>query len=219
MQRNSDQDRNSPERRAERITPGTTETDRLETFADGVFAIAITLLILEIHIPEEGAHLDQALLNQWPSFLAYVLSFITIGIMWVNHHRMFTLIGRANSTFLLLNVIFLLPVAFVPFPTALIARHILDDGAGVAVVVYGVTMALIALMFDVLFLYAMRRGLLAIELTPESRPRGAWVYQAGPVIYLVGSALAAVSPIISLLIFAALAAFWAIVEVAPRRAE
>ena len=217
MQRNSAPDRDSLERRAERITPGTTETDRLETFADGVFAIAITLLILEIHIPEEGAHLDQALLNQWPSFLAYVLSFITIGIMWVNHHRMFTLIGRANSTFLLLNVIFLLPVAFVPFPTALIARHILDEGAGVAVVVYGVTMALIAFMFDVLFLYAMRRGLLAIELTPESRPRGAWVYQAGPIIYLVGSALAVVSPIISLVIFAALAAFWAIVEVAPRR--
>jgi uncharacterized membrane protein len=219
MQRNPDPDRDSAERRAERLTPGTTETNRLETFADGVFAIAITLLILEIHIPEEGAHLDQALLNQWPSFLAYILSFITIGIMWVNHHRMFTLIGRANSTFLLLNVIFLLPVAFVPFPTALIARHILDEGAGVAVVVYGVTMALIALMFDVLFLYAMRRGLLAIELTPESRPRGAWVYQAGPIVYLIGSALAVVSPIISLVIFAALAAFWAIVEVAPRRAE
>ena len=98
-----------------------------------------------------------------------------------------------------------------------LATDILDEGAAVSVVVYGVTMALIGLMFDVLFLYAMRRGLLAIELTPESRPRGAWVYQAGPLVYLIGSALAAVSPVISLVIFAALAAFWAIVEVAPRR--
>ena len=94
-----------------------TDTSRLETFADGVFAIAITLLVLGIRIPAASDDLAKALAAQWPSFFAYVVSFLTIGIMWVNHHRMFTVNGRADHWFLMLNVLFLMGVAFVPFPT------------------------------------------------------------------------------------------------------
>jgi uncharacterized membrane protein len=99
------------------------DTSRLETFADGVMAIAITLLILEIDVPHvgPGESLAAALADQWPSYAGYVVSFLTIGIMWVNHHHMFKLIQRANHTFLVLNVIFLMVIAAVPRPTALVA--------------------------------------------------------------------------------------------------
>ena len=85
-------------------TEAAKETSRLETFADGVFAIAITLLVLEIHVPEGGEDLGAAILAQWPSFAAYVISFLTIGVMWVSHHQMFTIIRRTTPTFLFLNV-------------------------------------------------------------------------------------------------------------------
>jgi uncharacterized membrane protein len=93
-------------------------TARLETFSDGVIAIAITLLILEIKVPHPalGQSLADALAHEWPSYAAYVVSFLTIGIIWVNHHHMFTLIGRANHTFLMLNVVFLMFIAAIPFP-------------------------------------------------------------------------------------------------------
>ena len=94
-----------------------TDTSRLETFADGVFAIAITLLVLGIRVPDAKEDLARALGAQWPSFFAYVVSFLTIGIMWVQHHRLFTVIGRSNPTFAMINVIFLMFIAFVPYPT------------------------------------------------------------------------------------------------------
>ncbi|TME35155.1 MAG: DUF1211 domain-containing protein [Chloroflexi bacterium] len=96
---------------------------RLETFADGVFAIAITLLVLEIHIPEAGENVGKALLGQWPSFLAYVTSFLTIGTIWADHHRLFTVIRGTTYGFLFVNVLLLMPVAFLPYPTAVVARQ------------------------------------------------------------------------------------------------
>ena len=99
-----------------------TETSRIEAFSDGMFAIAITLLILEVKVPvpAEG-HLAQGLVKQWPSYLAFVLSFVYIGVMWMNHHRMFTHIRRSNDTLLVLNLLLLLGVTAVPFPTAVLA--------------------------------------------------------------------------------------------------
>jgi uncharacterized membrane protein len=118
-----------------------TETSRLETFADGVFAIAVTLLVLGIRVPEPTEALTDALRRQWPEFLAYVVSFLTIGIMWVQHHRLFTLIRRSNSTFAMINVVFLMFVAFVPFPTAVLAQRLGSnvDAVG-ATLPYGGTM-------------------------------------------------------------------------------
>ena len=95
---------------------------RVETFSDGVFAIAITLLILIIQPPRSGAHLGHELLRLWPSYLAYAISFLTIGIMWVNHHTIFRHIERVDRTFLLLNLMLLMLVAFVPFPTRIAAE-------------------------------------------------------------------------------------------------
>ena len=102
-------------------------TQRLEAFSDGVFAIAITLLILDVRVPRdlpETTRLIDALLANWPSYFAFLTSFATIGIMWVNHHRLFGCIARADHGLLIWNGLLLLGITFVPFPTALIAEYI-----------------------------------------------------------------------------------------------
>jgi uncharacterized membrane protein len=187
----------------------TKETNRLETFADGVFAIAITLLVLEIRIPDRGEDLGTALLAQWPSFAAYVTSFMTIGVMWVSHHQMFTIIGRTTPTFLFLNVLFLLPVAFVPYPTALVAAHILDENARTtAVLVYGGVSVVIAVMFNVLWAYAFRNGLVVSGRGADRAQAVARGFIVGPLIYLAATLLAFVNPFFSMGVFAALAVYW-----------
>ncbi len=104
----------------------TSDTTRVEAFSDGVFAIAITLLVLEIRVPppdatEQGRTLLTALRELWPSYVGYVLSFVTIGIMWANHHSIFRYVRRADRYFVLINVLFLMCISFLPFPTALLA--------------------------------------------------------------------------------------------------
>ena len=97
------------------------ETNRLEAFSDGVFAIAITLLILEIKVPP-AANLGNGLLQLWPSYLAYAISFVVIGAIWINHHAMFDWIDRVDQKLLLLNTLHLMFIAFLPFPTAVLAE-------------------------------------------------------------------------------------------------
>ena len=114
-------------------------TSRLEAFSDGVFAIAITLLVLELHVPETGDRsLARALAHEWPQFAAYLTSFLIIGIMWVNHHSMFREITRVDRPLLFLNLLLLLWTALLPFPTELIARYLRAGGADahVAAAVY-----------------------------------------------------------------------------------
>jgi uncharacterized membrane protein len=98
------------------------ETSRLETFSDGVFAIAITLLILAIAVPPPGTALGRELLGLWPSYLAYGVSFLVIGAIWINHHALFRHIVRADGMLLLLNLLQLMAIAFLPFPTAVLAQ-------------------------------------------------------------------------------------------------
>src|SRR5437879_8830560 len=116
-------------------------TSRLETFADGVFAIAATLLILNVDTQVGSAppNLGAGLLHMWPSYVAYAVSFLTIGIIWVNHHTVMTQVARADRTFLFLTVVFLLCVAFIPFPTRLVAEHVRDQGDRVAALTYWIS--------------------------------------------------------------------------------
>src|ERR1700719_738466 len=101
------------------------ETSRIEAFSDGVFAIAITLLILEIKVPHRNqGPLAAGLIDQWPSYVAYLLSFFFVGIIWLNHHRMFTLIKKSDDGLMLLNLLLLLGVSVVPFPTAVLAERL-----------------------------------------------------------------------------------------------
>jgi uncharacterized membrane protein len=187
------------------------DTARVETFADGVMAIAITLLILEVRVPHPtSGSLVTALAREWPSYAGYVVSFLTIGIIWVNHHQMFKLIARVTHGFLMLNVIFLMAIAFLPFPTALVADYIrVPDSRKAATVVYGLTMIAIAVMFNVVWRSASRNGRLLIPGVDKAGvERISRSYLGGPIAYTVATLVAFVSPFLSLGIFAVMALFW-----------
>ena len=197
------------------------DTGRLETFADGVIAIAITLLILEVKVPEPDTtrSLAHALVHQWPSYAGYAVSFLTIGVIWVNHHHMFKLIERTNHGFLMLNVVFLMAIAFLPWPTALVAAYLREpDGRGAATVAYGATMLAIAVMFNLVWRYAVARGLLRPGLDRDGLSRAGRNYLVGPAVYGVATLLALWNPFVSLGIFAALAVYWLLPGTGPRAA-
>ena len=130
--------------------------ERLEAFSDGVLAIAITLLVLEIRVPaaEELADpkaLIEALGALWPSYLGYLISFVTIGIIWANHHNLFRLVDRVSHGLILANLLLLLTVGFLPFPTALVAATLGTPSAQIGVLVYAGTFVVVALAFNVLW--------------------------------------------------------------------
>lgn len=137
-------------------------TTRVEAFSDGVFAIAITLLILEIHVPEgehgAGLSLAQGLAKLWPSYLAYLSSFIAILITWVNHHEILRLVRVVDYGFLFANGFVLLTVTFIPFPTAVLATHLTGEDARVAAAFYCGTFIVASLAWLLLLASIARRG-------------------------------------------------------------
>src|SRR5438309_11812445 len=186
-------------------------TSRLETFADGVFAIAATLLILNVdaQIGAAPADLGAGLLHMWPSYVAYAVSFLTIGIIWVNHHTVMTQVARADRTFLFLTVVFLLCVAFIPFPTRLVAEHVRDQGARAAALTYGITLTATAVMFQAIWLYAaLGRRLLRADADDRLVRGITRSYLPGPFIYLTATLIALVSPTASVVLYGAIALFY-----------
>lgn len=195
------------------------DTARLETFADGVMAIAITLLILDVKVPRlAGGSLRSALAEQWPNYVAFVASFLTIGIIWVNHHHMFKLIERTTHAFLMLNVVFLLTICFLPFPTALVAEYVRNsDTRSLATAVYGGTMTAIAIMFNVVWRYAgSGHRLLVPGISDEALAKMNRDYLAGPVVYAVTTIVAFIEPYVSLAIIGALCVYWLLPGTGPR---
>jgi uncharacterized membrane protein len=184
-------------------------TARLETFSDGIFAIAATLLILDVHAGTRS--LGPSLLHSWPSYAAYAVSFVTIGIIWINHHTVFTQISRVDRLFLLVNVLFLMSVAFIPFPTELIAAHLRGSGLEAAALAYGATLTMTAMFFDTLWFYAAVHHRL---LRPDADPRVisgiSRSYLPGPFIYLGATLIALASAVASVVLFALIAAFYVI---------
>src|SRR5690348_7099607 len=134
------------------------ESARVEAFSDAVMAIAITLLVLDIHIPDTSEHgLGYGLAHQWPSYAAYVLTFLVIGIMWVNHHAMFEQVVAVDRALLVCNIVLLLGIAFLPFPTSLVATFVRHGNDGrVATAVYSITMTLIGCGYLLLWWYLER---------------------------------------------------------------
>ncbi len=189
------------------------DTDRLEAFSDGVIAIAITLLVLELRIPEaDDGGLWRALLHEWPSFAAYVVSFMTIGIMWVNHHTLFRHVSVFDRPLLFLNLLLLLGIALVPFPTALLARHIRDPiDSHVAAALYSANMSLIAVGFNLTWRWIAHDARLLHEAVDLAAARAASRrYSLGLVVYPVTIALSFVSAPITLAVHGVLAIFYAI---------
>jgi uncharacterized membrane protein len=188
-------------------------TSRIETFADGVFAIAATLLILNVdaQISEDVHDLGTELLHIWPSYLAYAVSFVTIGIMWINHHTVMSQIDRTDRRFLVATVGLLLCIAFVPFPTRLVAEHIRGDGARDAALAYGFTMVATAIMFSITWFYASRgKRLLRPDADPAIVTGISRSYLPGPGIYLAATLIAFASPTTSVVLFMAIALFYVI---------
>jgi uncharacterized membrane protein len=189
-------------------------TTRLEAFSDGVIAIAITLLVLEIDIPAPSSgRLGHELAQQWPSYAGYVVSFATIGIIWINHHAMVARVRRATHMVLVLNLLLLMTIAILPFTTALMANYLREPaGEHLAAAIYAASLLAMAVAF-----YAMQRYLLlgrgrdllpdqlseADRLTIRNRNR------LGLLPYALATALAPLSAYLTLAICAALAAFYA----------
>jgi len=189
-------------------------TARLETFADGVFAIAATLLILNVdaQIGEHSGALGHRLLEIWPSYIAYAVSFVTIGIIWSNHHTVMAQLGRVDRTFLMLNVLLLLCVAFVPFPTRLIAEHLRDrHDLEAAALAYGATMTVMSIAYFTLWIYASHAGrLLHTDADPRVVSGITRSSLPGTPVYLTATLIAFVAPLASVIMFAAIALFYVI---------
>ena len=186
---------------------------RLEAFSDGVFAIAITLLIIEVKVPhvEEGRSLLDALVDQWPQFAAYAVSFAIIGIIWVNHHHVMGEVTRVTHELTFINLALLAAVAFLPFPTALLAEYVTagDEQARVAAVVYSATMLALASWFLLLWVDVVRRNLHDPRIDAAGLQRRIRRGLIGPAAYVVTVAVALVSPLAVLALHALIAVFYA----------
>jgi TMEM175 potassium channel family protein len=184
-------------------------TERLETFSDGVFAIAATLLVLEFSI-SSGKDLDQQLLHLWPAYLAYVTSFVTIGIIWMNHHHTVSLIDRVDRTMLFINNLLLLTVAFLPFPTGLVGTYLRNpDAEQAAALAYAGTLVVMAVLHQVWWRYARVNRRLIADGTPDSALRAVdRAYLPGVFMYGAVFVVAFFSPLAAVVITFAIAAFY-----------
>ena len=205
------------------------ETGRIEAFSDGVFAVAITLLVLNLQPPKP---LQEELLfwlgQQWPAYLAFVTSFATIGVMWINHHRLFTYITRSNSTLMGLNLLLLMLIVFVPFPTALLAQYIaagqpLAGDQHIAAALFNGTYVVLSLCFNTLWRYSTNKNrLLGKDVDSEAVQGITKQYRWGPVCYLISFGLAWLSVPASVVLSLLMAVYFAIpprIPTSPAKTE
>jgi uncharacterized membrane protein len=202
------------------------ETGRLEAFSDGVFAVAITLLVLTIKIPGVDVPASQLptdtqlwsmLLREWPMLAAYTTSFATIGVMWINHHRLYTHIKRTNTILMLLNLLLLLIIVFIPVPTALVAEYLVHPDQHAAALLYSGTMVILAICFNLLWRYASYHNRLLSKNADVRAVRAInKQYWFGPVVYFFAFILALFSTPASLTLNFLLALFFAIPPRLPR---
>ena len=165
---------------------GLSETTRLEAFSDGVIAIAITLLILEIRVPHiDGSteHLAEALWSMWPTFVAFLMGFSTIGIMWLNHHRLFTMIRKTDDWLLIHNMLLLLGITFINFPTALLGEYLGTPDASTAVAAYTATTIAIAIFYNLVWRHAVRAKLLDPAIPTQVIARINRAFLISPFLY------------------------------------
>lgn len=196
------------------------ETGRLEAFSDGVFAVAITLLVLNIKVP--GIELSSAKLlsdndlwkelwNEWPMLVAYGISFATIGIMWLNHHRLFNHIKRTDTTLLLLNLLLLLIIVFIPVPTALLSEYLILPDQHVAAIIYSGVCLAMACSFNILWRYASYNNrLLGKNVDSRSVAAISRQFLGGPLLYLIAFVLAWISVPVCIALSFVLALFFAV---------
>jgi uncharacterized membrane protein len=184
---------------------------RVEAFSDGVFAVAATLLIFNIQIDKTApGGLLAALLAAWPKYAAYVASFLTIGVMWLNHHGLFERIARMDRALTFLNLLLLMAIVFIPFSTAELGANILiARDANTAASLYAINASVIALFFGAVWMYALTHpGLLAPDVDRQAALRAWPRFSVGSVVYLACIPIGQLSPIAVVIICAALAVYY-----------
>ena len=187
----------------------TVETHRLEAFADGVLAIAATVLIFNVTADAPGAAVGRAVDHAWPSYIGYVISFLTIGMLWMNHHAMMRHASQANSTFKLLNVGLLMCIGFYPYPTRLIAEHWSGGGLRPAAVMWGATSVAIGVMINVCWWYMiLHRSEMAPQLTAKTITAVKRYAVPGPFIWTAATLTAIWNPRVAVLFYAVMTVFY-----------
>ena len=195
--------------------PPEKETGRLEAFSDGVFAIAITLLVLELKVPDvantggSSAELGKALLKEWPSYVGLVTSFFTILIMWIHHHAILRNVCRTDAWLHFANGCLLLGITFVPYPTSVLASYLETPAAKMAAGFYAGTFVVIAIFFYLFIRAAFRRPLLSANASEEFIRNTFHSYVVGPPAYLLATLAAVVDARLSFGICTVLWIFWA----------
>ena len=194
-------------------------TSRIEAFSDGVMAIAITLLVLDLRVPTQeqvaaaNGDLVAVLGTRWPSYVAYLAAFLTIGIIWLNHHAFIHKLVRMDATLLWLNLLMLLGVATLPFPTALLAEFVGDGGrpAATAALIYGLLSVATALPWVLMWRHIRDHPeLLAHGLGDDHARAELRRASMGPIIYVVAIPLALVAPLLALVFYLAISVIYAI---------
>ncbi len=186
------------------------EKGRLEAFSDGVFAIAITLLVLELAVPDDKTkNLADALGARWPQYAAYVVSFAIIGIMWVNHHAILHNVARVDRPLLFCNLLLLMFIAVLPFPTALLAEHLRSDGSHVAAAIYSANMFGCAIGFQVLWRWIVRdQRLLHAHIDHREARAGQGRFAIGLIVYAGTIGLAFVDAKVTLAVHGLIAVYY-----------
>ena len=198
------------------------ETGRVEAFSDGVFAIAATLLVFNLHVPDvlrvhSSGDLWRLLLDRWPVYGAFVVSFLSILIMWSSHHNIFGLIRKVDHSFLLLNGLVLLGVAATPFTTSLLGQHLGHPGESAAATIYSAVALFIALAYNAMWHYAARGGRLLASTTTKAQARAVTrQYAVGPIAFALALLLSPVSAAASVLVFVAAEVFFSL-PIGPNR--
>jgi uncharacterized membrane protein len=193
------------------------DSRRAESFSDGVFAVAITVLVFNL-LPIADSRArgltvtgPGGLAGYWPAYLAYVVSFLTIGIMWLNHHTMLSQVSKVNRPVLVLNLFLLMGVVAIPFPTALVADHLTGSGEGakVAAVIYGLVMIAISVGYGSLWIYlAAHQEVLGARRRIHQPRLSTFRFTIGNAGYLAGTLVALVSPMAAVAIFGLLAIYY-----------
>jgi uncharacterized membrane protein len=194
---------------------------RLEAFSDGVFAIAITLLILTIPQPDFGSQaksLATQLADRWPSLAAYGVSFAVIGIMWLNHHTIFNHLERIDRGLFYRNLLLLMTIVFIPYPTGIFGETLKNHhDAKTAAVFYSVTMTVNAIAWAALWLHAsVGRRLLRPDFPEDQRKTSTVLFVAGTLIYAIATGIAFLNPYACLAFHGALALYYAFDPISRR---
>ncbi|MBT2544694.1 DUF1211 domain-containing protein [Streptomyces sp. ISL-44] len=188
------------------------ETGRVEAFSDGVFAIIITILVLELKVPEEtGSDFWHGVREQWPHYAAYVVSFLIIGVMWVNHHTIFSHLKRVDRPLLFLNLLVLMVVSVIPYTTNVLAEHLMEEGSATpAAVLYSLVTVAYALAFLAFWWYVTRVGHLFHETVDKEGARATRVrFGLGAIAYPLTVVLAFFSAPLTLVAHFLIAIYYA----------